>query len=168
MNHGLSCLGTLSPRSVSPSLVNPCSTLLSALPAPGTPPCWAAAISGLHLFWAIQVWAQEVMICVIVSQALPSGDAGWKEGTQAPFLHPAGGAPTVQECSVLTWDTRAETRRPSITASPGPWPQVVFVSLTLSCEGVGVGADKGSQRLATLLCFQPPTPCTKGRRAWKL
>lgn len=120
MNHGLSCLGTLPPSSVLPSLLNPCSTLFSALPAPDTPPCRAAVISGLHLAWAIQVWAQEVMICVIVSQALPSGDAEWEEGTQAPFLHPAGGAPTVQECSVLIWDTRAETLRPPITASPSP------------------------------------------------
>lgn len=61
------------------------------------------------------------MICVIGSQALPSGDAGWEEGTPATSLHPAGGAPTVQGCSVLAWDT-------SITASPSP---------TLPWEGVG-------------------------------
>lgn len=166
MNHGLSRLGILPPRSVLPSLLNPCSTLLSALPAPGIPPHWAAAISGLHLAWAIQVWAQEVMICIIVSQTLPSGDAGWEEGTQAPFLHPAGGAPTVQECSVLTWDARAETLKPSITACPQP--QVVFISLTLSQEGVGAGVEKGFQRLATLLCLHPLTPRTKGSWTWKL
>lgn len=39
----------------------------------------------------------------------------------APSPHPAGGAPTVQGCSVLAWDT-------SITASPSP---------TLPLEGVG-------------------------------
>lgn len=166
MNHGLSCLGILPPRSVLPSLLNPCSTLLSALPAPGTPPRQAAAISGLHLAWAIQVWAQEVMICVIVSQTLPSGDAGWEEGTQAPFLHPAGVAPTVQECSVLTWDARAETLKLSITFCPQA--QVVFVSLALSWERVGVGVEKGFPRLATLLCLHPPTPRTKGSWTWKL
>lgn len=106
------------------------------------------------------------MICVIVSQALPSGDAEWEESTQAPFLHPAGGAPAVQECSVLTWDTRSETLRPSVTACPQP--QVVFVSLTLSWEGVGIGVDKGFQRLVSLLCFQPPTLRTKRSQTWKL
>lgn len=106
------------------------------------------------------------MICVIVSQTLPSGDVGWEEGTQAPFLHPAGRAPTVQECSVLTWDARAETLKLSITSCLQA--QVVFVSLTLSWEGVGVGVEKGFPRLATLLSLHPLTPRTKGSWTWKL
>lgn len=80
------------------------------------------------------------MICVIVSQALSSGDAEWEEGTQAPFLHPAGGAPTVQECSVLIWDTRAETLRPPITASPSP-KLCLFLSFCHGKEWIGGSKD---------------------------